>query len=103
MTERIKPCPFCGQAGEVVECEEHGYFVRCADVQWHCNSRPQVWNTGNDRQLAIDAWNTRGYEDREAALEAQRDNLFNENKALYRQLVAMQKQLDGKDAKKPRH
>lgn len=103
MKDPIKPCPFCGQPGEVVKCEEHGYFVRCKDSEWHCNSRPQTWSVGDDRQLAIDAWNTRGYEDREAALEAQRDNLFNENKALYRQLVALQKQLDGKDAKKPRH
>lgn len=83
-----------------MKCEEHGYFIQCDDSEWRCNAKPKTWETGGDIEAAIGAWNARA---REEDLEAQRDNLFNENKALYRQLVAMQKQLDGKDAKKPRH
>lgn len=100
MKDPIKPCPFCGQDGAVIICSEHGYFVECDDAEDRCTAKPRSWETGDDIEEAIRLWNTRA---REEDLEAQRDNLFNENKALYRRLVAMQKQLNGKDAKKPRH
>lgn len=94
----LKPCPFCGGDAHVFrvegEGEEDAYFVGCDGVETGCNVEVQTW-ISDDMGIVIDSWNQRIDNERIADLEFQRDNLFNENKALYRQLVAMKKRLDG--------
>jgi hypothetical protein len=95
----ILPCPFCGGEAHAFRNAEHEYYVGCSDRIEGCHVESSTWAVA-ELQMAIDMWNQRPDNDRIANLEAQRDGLFNENKALYRQLVALQKQLDGKRPKK---
>ncbi|WP_312320682.1 Lar family restriction alleviation protein [Stenotrophomonas sp.] len=101
-TYQLKPCPFCGGDPNVFRDENNDYFVGCGDRTSGCNVESFTWAVP-DMQLAINMWNQRPEDNRVANLEAQRDGLFNENKALYRQLLSLQKQLDGKPPKKSRH
>ncbi|MBA0362412.1 Lar family restriction alleviation protein [Stenotrophomonas maltophilia] len=101
----MKPCPFCGGDASVFrvegEGEEDGYFVGCDGVETGCNVELHTL-VSDDLSIVIDSWNQRTDHERIADLEFQRDNLFNENKALYRQLVSMQKRLDG-NAEEDKH
>lgn len=51
MKEKIKWCPFCGGAGEVVQ-RINGYIVSCS----HCKSNSGAYDTP---EKAVKAWNIR--------------------------------------------
>lgn len=95
----LKPCPFCGLPGYAFRDEHGDFYVGCGDRTIGCHVETFTWAV-KDLDDAVAMWNQRAEEGRIANLEAQRDNLFNENKALYRQLIAMQQMLDEKARKK---
>lgn len=64
----LKPCPFCGEAKLIAECNEiddeageNWHYIRCAN----CSVTSGYYNT---REIAIDAWNRRAV-DADALLE----------------------------------
>lgn len=93
----LKPCPFCGREANIFPTGNGEFFAGCGDRFFGCHVESSTW-PASDIASAVSMWNERPEDDRIANLEAQRDGLFNENKALYRQLVAMQKRLDGAGA-----
>ena len=55
MTEELKPCPFCGNPGEVVEWRDT-WIARCEDVDGECCFQSNGWKA---EHFAIAAWNRR--------------------------------------------
>lgn len=61
MTDKLKPCPFCGGEAEVIGhyikgvANNYQYFVRCKS----CKARPRSCNTFKKKEKAIEYWNTR--------------------------------------------
>ena len=58
LTERLKPCPFCGSETLGIECEERrimpdSYQVGC----WTCGAKG---GTGWSKEEAANKWNIRG-------------------------------------------
>jgi hypothetical protein len=53
MTDKLKPCPFCG--GEAACIEETDWEIGCYNGQ--CATEPSVWTLSKERAIA--AWNTR--------------------------------------------
>lgn len=52
MSEKLKPCPFCGKPAKLIEYpEDKTYFVRC-----NCGASTRIYSY---RKLAIKAWNKR--------------------------------------------
>ena len=63
MTEKMKPCPFCGGEGEVMECfdvpsQDTYYVAKC--YGGCCNMNSMYY----ERQEAIDDWNNRAPQDK---------------------------------------
>lgn len=52
MSDKLKPCPFCGSVHFSVLDFESRYRVECN----FCKARTGIWNSEQD---AIDAWNRR--------------------------------------------
>jgi Lar family restriction alleviation protein len=57
MSERLKPCPFCGSKSAALEKKNSGYQVRCH----YCGARGKyvVARSLKSRTEAINAWNRR--------------------------------------------
>jgi Lar family restriction alleviation protein len=59
----LKPCPFCGKAGEMeVNIDGSGYWVGCSDTKFlfkpgACLHPP--WDYFESEEEAIEAWNKR--------------------------------------------
>lgn len=72
MTEKLKPCPFCGGEAEIIE-EGIGFNIKCADC--YAEMTPFV----TDKREAIKMWNTRPIEDdlQKELDEAREDNCEN--------------------------
>lgn len=98
----LRSCPFCGGDANVFRDHANDYYVTCANQATGCNVDSRTW-AQEDLETAIVMWNQRPDDARVANLEAMRDGLFNENKALYRTILDLQKQLDGKKPAKVRH
>lgn len=60
MTEKLKPCPFCGGKAEFDETREQEHFVFCKD----CGGMTVPFDT---QQEAAEAWNFRPFEDEKDA------------------------------------
>lgn len=65
MSEKLKPCPFCG--GEaVVECHDEDYgddwIVSCINLDGECEITPHT-KFYETKQEAIEAWNRRSNQD----------------------------------------
>ncbi|MGF0036490.1 Lar family restriction alleviation protein [Victivallis vadensis] len=76
MSEKLKPCPFCGADSDIsvqdYDTEDPYYVVACTN----CN---MAHSSSDDENVAIRNWNDRPIEDAQAAriaeLEAERDRL----------------------------
>ena len=61
MTERLKPCPFCGGEAELrqydVDADNRWWYVAC----YTCgiSMDPLFWNSGQTREETIMKWNRR--------------------------------------------
>ena len=53
MSNKLKPCPFCGGDAEITKWHE-GYFVECKEQR--CGGTIGAYKT---EEKAIEAWNTR--------------------------------------------
>lgn len=51
----LKPCPFCGNESRILSVTGRNHYVICN----YCESRTSEYRTPED---AIDAWNSRAYE-----------------------------------------
>lgn len=60
MTDKLKPCPFCGGKA-ALKTMGNGYYVDCALEKEFCAVIPSTWSyqTAED---AIEAWNARAGE-----------------------------------------
>ena len=66
MTEKLKPCPFCGGEGKIRfdigdyrTGEYRGYYVQCGNLDVNCLAS---WISGgcfSTKEEAIEAWNRR--------------------------------------------
>lgn len=59
MTDKLKPCPFCGGLGELIRetvAEEILYAVACSC--WHCKVGP-ITDWYQTKEHAIEVWNKR--------------------------------------------
>jgi Lar family restriction alleviation protein len=52
MSEKLKPCPFCGGQADIIRSANHWFFVRCPA----CEASKPGFETEND---AVEAWNSR--------------------------------------------
>ena len=63
MSNKLRPCPFCGKETAEVECDGAFWWVKCQS----CGASGHVYwfilNNGNARDIVIDNWNTRPIED----------------------------------------
>ncbi len=66
-SEKLKPCPFCGGAAEVLDCTvkgetPRGFQIACinarSDSEDYCPTEPFT-NVHKSKRRAIAAWNTR--------------------------------------------
>ena len=57
MTEKLKPCPFCGGEARINIFAHgwNGYSVSCSNI-YKCRATQEKFNTEKE---AIEAWNTR--------------------------------------------
>jgi Lar family restriction alleviation protein len=56
-TEKLKPCPFCGSAAELIERPYHArpeYYVMC--IAFGCGA---AIPSGSNKQFVIEDWNRR--------------------------------------------
>ena len=82
MSEKLKPCPFCGHTERVFLCASASeYFVECRDPD--CYVKPEAMGMWGSEEQAIAAWNTRADEARirqevieECAVLAERMNSY---------------------------
>ena len=64
MSNKLKPCPFCGGEAIVVKTESCGRYIGC----WDCGGRTEEFETdytGSARDKAIAAWNRRAEQENE--------------------------------------
>lgn len=57
MTEKLKPCPFCGKRGEITlvtdgDCRLIGAYAECGNCEFQLPEEP-------DEPTAVAAWNRR--------------------------------------------
>ena len=58
MSDKLKPCPFCGSSATVYHDEDVGAFVECDN----CNARMMTW--AGDKEFAASEWNRRAEPER---------------------------------------
>ena len=58
MSEKLKPCPFCGSDAKVLMSD--GWIIICQNSDLNCNARLPYCPTKNE---AIKTWNTRSESD----------------------------------------
>ena len=56
MSDKLKPCPFCGAEDPAIECNGKWYYVACRKCD--CISDGDLGQSG-----AVERWNTRPIED----------------------------------------
>jgi len=59
MTEKLKPCPFCGGEAVLLEPNESSTFYRVGCNCAHCIGANAVWHAHTSEAEAIEAWNAR--------------------------------------------
>ena len=59
MSEKLKPCPFCGSEAEVRTDENDEYYVSCTECFALVGYCADTWAEYETEEEAIDAWNTR--------------------------------------------
>ena len=69
MSDDLKPCPFCGEPGELVDQEDHKWYAQCGSQVASCCQIPnQRYGSFRTPEAAAKAWNTRPIEDVLAAI-----------------------------------
>lgn len=53
LNERPIPCPFCGDRAEIIQVDEHEYFIRCKNG---CVEQSRLYKTMGQ---AVKDWNRR--------------------------------------------
>jgi hypothetical protein len=92
MTEKLKPCPFCGEKATIEDCsyydEKKSWSAMCGNPS--CFAYTETHKT---KSLAIERWNKRPIEEalqkRIEELEAERDRLKKNHAELGKKLGAM--------------
>jgi hypothetical protein len=51
--QKLKPCPFCGEQGELLHYKDDGYLPKCS----RCDGMIEKWF--KTKKEAADAWNNR--------------------------------------------
>ena len=72
MTDKLKPCPFCGGQGEITEHWEsigmganvRQYYVCCESCGARGGMADEYFENGNLRNKAINRWNRRADNER---------------------------------------
>ena len=63
MSEKLKPCPFCGGKAEVRTDENEEYYVSCTKCFTLVGYCTDTWGEYETETEAIEAWNRRASDD----------------------------------------
>ncbi|MBQ9564189.1 MAG: Lar family restriction alleviation protein [Synergistaceae bacterium] len=58
MTDKLKPCPFCGGEAVLDFVDDDAWYVHCIDYDGDCDMRPHTKSYETPEE-AIEVWNRR--------------------------------------------
>lgn len=63
MTDKLKPCPFCGSGGNIEELDGHRRTFQANCSSEYCDAYQFLFSSYATRKQAAEAWNTRAVDE----------------------------------------